>query len=242
MRQGPRLPLLLFVGAACAGPSLARSPGSRLRPSEVHERSALPAGHVKGPVLSAECRGQPASADEAPLGDVDCSEARLLRALRAQASELDVDVVVDSRCRARAGAGVAILCSATAARMSDRVARAPAPWPARPAPTPEQVLDLDEPRPLESAEIRVSFRRQGSARSVSPRPYARVAEMAVLPIGRAELGELSARCTGCDEFSLRHALRVTAGSVGATEVIAVRCFQDAAAARCAATAAGPWSF
>jgi len=207
----------------------------------------LPPGYEKAESLSAQCtglRGFRVIDDEA-LGNVDCNVARLSRALRSRAGELAADVIVGKRCRVRGGERFRIRCSAQAATAGGRVksqAKSASGQPSLPAPSAEQVLDLDEPQPLESAEIRVSFAPRGSGGAPPPRSYDRVAELQYLPVSRAELGQVSARCEGCAELSLRHALRVTAGSVGATDVAAVRCFQDDASVRCVATAARPWSF
>jgi hypothetical protein len=89
----------------------------------------------------------------------------------------------------------------------------------------------------------VGFAPSELARRVNlqSRAYDRVAETRVASVGRDVLGQLSARCDGCDPSRLRHALRVTAGRVGAGEVSQVSCFQDDGTARCVAIALVPWS-
>jgi hypothetical protein len=104
------------------------------------------------------------------------------------------------------------------------------------------VLDLDEPYPRQSARIRVSFLPEGEASRAAPRAYHRVDETHWPSVGRALVGQVSARCADCDALSLRHALRVTAGRMGAGEVASVRCFQDDGDQRCVGTALEPWSF
>ena len=76
---------------------------------------------------------------------------------------------------------------------------------------------------------------------MAPRDYAAVEETQLPSVGRQQLGQISARCGGCDASTLRYALRVTAGHVGAGEVASVRCFQDGGELRCVATALAPWS-
>jgi len=104
-------------------------------------------------------------------------------------------------------------------------------------------MDLDEPRPQEAEQIRVAYvpTQLGSSAVFAPRDYAEVAETQLPSVGRSELGQVEARCVGCDAIRLRHALRVTAGHVGAGEVTAVKCFQDDGGLRCVATALTPWS-
>src|SRR5258706_14627878 len=112
-----------------------------------------------------------------------------------------------------------------------------------PATGAAQGLDLDEPRPQDAAQIHVGFAPVASRRqpALAPRDYAAVAETRLSSVGRAELGQVSAVCAACDAAALRHALRVTAGRVGAGEVAGVACFQDDGQARCIATALEPWS-
>jgi hypothetical protein len=89
----------------------------------------------------------------------------------------------------------------------------------------------------------VSFALREDAATRPARAYDRVDETRYPSVGRRALGPLSARCDdGCSQGALRHALRVTAGRVGAGEVSQVSCFEDAGGSRCVATALEPWSF
>jgi hypothetical protein len=179
---------------------------------------------------------------EERLPDVDCSSERLSRTLRARAAERGSRVLVGRSCRVRGDERYQVLCSAWLGEASSSIALGSGrPVEAAPAPSPAQVLDLDEPRPQDGAAIRVSFEPQPQARTLPPRSYDRVSETPRASVGRRDLGQLSARCDRCDDNALRHALRVTAGRMGAGEVASVRCFQDEGQ-RCVATALEPWSF
>ena len=241
MRQA--FALLLFICAACgAAPAVPHG----YAPSEVTELSTLPPGYEAGGGLSASCNRASRSAfqDEA-LGNVDCSFARLSRVLRARAGEQGARFIVGKRCRGRAGEGARMVCSAALARPTAQVGLSASLGRSDvgPAPSAAQVHDLDEPRPQDAAQIRVTFLpavKEGSA--LAPRAYDRVAETHWPTVGLRELGQVAARCeAGCDDRALRHALRVAAGHVGAGEVTTVKCFQDVEGARCVATALEPWS-
>ncbi|HKY37930.1 MAG TPA: hypothetical protein VJN18_18435 [Polyangiaceae bacterium] len=236
------VPFVVFA-VACASPP--RSTPSQLRSSEVLELAALPPGYTAGETLNEHCTGFRGfrAIEEEQLGDVDCSFERVSRALRARAAELESRIIVGKRCQVRAGRRFSIMCSATRALPT---ASLPLGFPAAPlrgpAPSAAQVLDLDEPFPRQSAKIRVSFLPEAGTSWRPARAYHRVDETARPSVGRVALGQVSARCSDCDAMSLRHALRVTAGRVGAGEVASVRCFQDAEDQRCVGTALEPWSF
>jgi len=236
-------PLLLLFSTACGGQG-AVTPQT-FQPSDVRELGALPPGYRAGATLRASCSSVRARAfDDEALGNVDCSTLRLSRVLRARAGELSAHFIVAKRCHGRGGERAQLSCTAKLAYPGERVGLQPsAAVDSGPAPSADQVADLDEPRPQDAAQIRVSFAPAGSPRtgSLEPRAYDRVAETLLASVGRDVLGQLSARCDSCDPSRLRHALRVTAGRVGAGEVTQVRCFQDDGVARCVATALAPWS-
>jgi hypothetical protein len=232
--------LILLVGACSAKPV---TPSS-LHPSDVIEYASPPPGYTLGDRLTERCTGSQGLRvieDEALL-DVDCSPERMTRVLHARAAERGKRVLVERSCRAGSGSHFKVQCSASVAEptshvaLGDGVSRESAP-----APSAAQVLDLDEPRPQRSGEIRVSFSPLPEARRWAPRSYDRVAETALPSVGRRGLGQVTATCRDCAGDELRHALRVTAGRMGAGEVAAVRCFQDDDP-RCVATALEPWSY
>ncbi len=211
------------------------------------ELAAPAPGYSLGKALSEGCQGEHGLrviGDEA-LGNVDCSIERVTRALRARAAELDSPALVGKRCRSTGGTHYRINCSAHTVERKESVgleeAARSAAEPSSPAPSAAQVQDLDEPDPHESAAIRVSFEPSSGAAARSPRRYDRVAETHDAAVGRKEVGQVSARCADCDDLALHHALRVTAGRMGAGEIAAVRCFDDGDR-RCVATALEPWSY
>jgi len=223
--------------------------------SDVAEAPGTPAGYVSGESIAASCSRATMSAlsSEVTLDEVDCSPARMTRVLRAKAGELSAPLIVEKRCHA---AKQSVRCSARVARatasaplVAPRRPDAPAPAPLvaprrpdAPAPAPAEVLDLDEPRPQDGAEIQVSFVPSHPLGAFSPRDYDEVAETHLPAVGRRELGEASARCESCDPAALRFALRATAGRAGAGEISNVRCVVESRGQRCVAVALEPWSF
>ena len=234
---------LVLSCAACSSVPAA-SPQS-FRSSDVSELGAPPPGYEVGEVVRARCSklGKAAAFDNEPLSAMDCSFTRLSRVLRARAGELSANVIVGKQCRSRGGARASLECSAKLALPGPSVGLAARAQPSSaPAPSAEQVLDLDEPRPQDDGRIRVGFLPSAAGTTTAaPRAYAQVAETHWPSVGRQELGQISASCAGCEASALRHALRVTAGHVGAGEVAQVKCFQDASQLRCVATALAPWS-
>lgn len=231
------LPALLLV-AACGG-GAARPP---LAASDVVEYAALPPGYELGERLSERCAGKRGlrSIRNESLLSVDCGVERLSNVLRARAAERGAAVLVGKRCRVSGREAIKAQCSASLALPTKQAPRT-ALLASASAPSPAQVYELDEPRPQDGARIQVSFEPLEEARRWPARTYDRVAETSIASVGRRGLGQVSARCDDCDDMALRHALRVTAGRVGAGEVAAVRCFQDDDR-RCVATALEPWSY
>jgi hypothetical protein len=233
-------PLLLACGSA--PPNTAQ----RLTPSQVTEAAALPTGYETGAHVTATCSrvSVVSGTADASLDDVDCSFTRLTRILKARAGEQAASLLVGKRCRAT-GRGRHLSCSGTWALPGRSVSLSakPSVLEASPAPSAEQVLDLDEPRPQDGAEIRVAFKPSAAVRAgkLAPRAYDRVDETAIPSVGRPTLGQVTASCEGCDGSALRYALRVTAGRAGAGEISSVRCFEEGALSMCAATALVPWS-
>jgi hypothetical protein len=231
---------VLVVACGCSRPV---TPSS-LRSSDVTEHASVPPGYELGDRLSERCAGKRGlrSITAETLVDVDCSAERLSRVLRARAAEQGSRVLIGRSCRVTGSARFNIQCTGSLGEPSSSVALGSGPFAeVAPAPSPARVLDLDEPRPQDGSEIRVSFVPEQRARTLSPRAYDRVAETSRAAVGRRDLGQVSARCEACDEGALRHALRVTAGRMGAGEVTSVCCFNDGDQ-RCVATALEPWSF
>lgn len=232
---------LALGGVACGSANLK---GPRYAPSAVRELASLPPGFEAGEELRATCLLPLGSTviDDQSLGDLDCNFERLSRVIRARAGETSAAFIVGKDCQIEIGAGLA--CTARVARPTERAPHANISAAAGPAPSPAQVLDLDDPRPQDTERIRVSFEpdREGSSSRLPARTYDRVDETSLPPVGRRALGRVSARCdAGCSAASLRYALRVTAGRVGAGEVSHVQCVTESDGLRCDATAFVPWS-
>ena len=240
MRSIALLPFALAL--ACSS-----TPTSKLatyQPSDVRELAALPAGYSVGPKLRESCSRLPRGAayDDVSLVNVDCNEARLSRLLRARAGEAGRRFIVGKSCRARGGARLECSASEAVPGPSVGLDLHGVAWDPGPAPSAAQVQDLDEPRPQDADQIRVAFEptELGARGSFRARSYDAVAETHWPSVGRAELGQVSARCASCDALQLRHALRAGAGHAGAGEVTSVKCFQDDGGLRCVATALAPW--
>ncbi len=238
-------PWFLLLVAACSSTPLPNL--ARFRPSDVGELASLPAGYSAGETLRVSCSRAPrAKAFKAEtLASVDCNVARLSRVLRARAGELAAPFIVGKACHGRGGARGKVECSAKVAHPSSSIGL-DASASARdlgPAPSAEMVVDLDEPRPQDDEQIHVAYAPTalGERTAFAPRSYDAVAETHWPSVGRRELGQISADCANCAPLQLRHALRVTAGHVGAGEVTAVKCFQDDSGLVCVATALTPWS-
>jgi hypothetical protein len=232
--------VLAALVAACSRPAAA--PRS-LSPSEVKELAALPPGYSLGDSLSESCAAlAPRSFDDEALSDVDCTFERLSRTLAARAGERGERFLVGKRCRSSNGTQPRLSCSAAVARPTAEVPLgADATKTGQIGLSAPQVRDWDEPRPQDASRIRVSFRPSSEER-LPARAYDRVDETTNESVGRRRLGQVSARCeSACEAASLRHALRVVAGRVGAGEVSGVACFQEGEGARCVATALAPWS-
>jgi len=217
------------------------------RPSEVRELAALPAGYRSGATLAESCSLAPrlSGFNDETLASVDCSEERLSRVLRARAGELSGRFIVGKSCHAHGRTRGRVECSAKLAVAGPSVLGIDPHGVGSdpgPAPTAAEVQDLDEPRPQDGQQIRVAYAPTalGARGDYAARRYDAVAETHEPAVGRAELGQVSARCAACDAMLLRYALRVTAGHVGAGEVAAVKCFQDVDGQRCVATALAPW--
>jgi hypothetical protein len=232
--------VLAALVSACSRPAAA--PRS-LAPSEVSELASLPPGYSLGDSLAESCAALAAgSFDDEALSDVDCTFERLSRTLAARAGERGERFLVGKRCRSSAGTRPRLSCSAALARPTAEVPLTDgSTLTSTLGLSPSRVRDWDEPRPQDASRIRVSFRPSSQER-LPARAYDRVDETANEPVGRRRLGQVSARCeSACEGASLRHALRVVAGRVGAGEVSGVACFQEGDGARCVATALVPWS-
>ncbi|HEX6277496.1 MAG TPA: hypothetical protein VFZ53_30845, partial [Polyangiaceae bacterium] len=88
-------------------------------------------------------------------------------------------------------------------------------------------------------DIEIDFELAGTYARRAPRRPSDVHEPAALPVSHREIGTLTARCEAdaCSPFELRQALRIAAGSLGVSDLVAVRCFERHALRECVAGAA-----
>lgn len=208
------------------------------RPETLREALDLPAAHRVLGRVSARCTVLPA---EAPLegewaSDAGCSERLLTRALAEKAARSGGELLVARGCATRASkrAGAQdLVCEADVAR---RDADTPRPTV---APGAELRYVLDEPPAYESWRIALAVFRRGRVQR-APRRVELVGELPAMPVTHLELGEIVSRCeAGCSERGARHAVRVAAGRVGASDAVGVRCVGQGAGWICVGTAAGP---
>jgi hypothetical protein len=233
--------LISFACLACSAANLSET---RYPASQVAEVASAPAGYAVGQRLRATCRVVTAL-ESTSLADVDCSFERLSRVLRARAGEASSPFLIEKECQLGSFGASELECSAALATPTGRstLTVRERRENERPAPSPAEVLDLDEPRPQDAEQLQVSFVPAAAKtdQQLPARSYDRVAETAFAPLGRRELGQITARCGGCSAEALRYALRVTAGHVGAGEISGVKCFDEAGDLRCVGTAFAPWS-
>jgi hypothetical protein len=200
-----------FSLPACAGGG-----PTATAPDAVERSEALPVGYEPLGAVQAKCRTRPAFGElrGARVTSLVCHRGELERALREQAAARGGTVVAGQRCRQ---SGETLLCVAEAARPGAGTrAAARAPGGGEPAALPVRVADaiaID----LEPAVRRFSRR---------PRSADDVAEYRLLPVGHIELGTLRARCAAqaCSADQAQEGLRLAAGGLGASALVAPSCF------------------
>lgn len=231
----------LLLLSACAGPrTAARYHGSE-RPSlalphEIQTVAALPDGYDTLGRISARCTLDPAARelDGAWLSDVDCSQARLMRALREKAADAGGELLVGAGCWSRpARRQLDIVCRAEVARPSDATLAA-RELGRRRAPPPDEPL----PPEAEAWRIRVHFNQSpGVARRRARRPED-IREVPNFPVSHVRLGDVVTDCErGCSFDAVRRGVLVAAARMGATDVVDVRCAQRGDGWVCSGTAA-----
>jgi hypothetical protein len=251
-RSGLAIAALLTAGCATQSPIAyaGRTEPAIVPARDVTEAPAVPASHEKLGELRGRCvltAGFRAIDDEL-LSDVDCSERRLARGLAEAAADAGGDLLIARQCASRSlgNQRTEVFCRAGVARPTEELlatrvlAPQRAPSDERPAPSPEAVERLDEPSVSATSGVRVAFTPKVRSFSFPQRRADLVRELSVLPISHRALGDLITRCEGgCSLSDLRFALYATAGRLGATDVVGVRCFAEQAGSACVATAAAP---
>jgi hypothetical protein len=231
---------IVAVGFALAGCAASLPP---VPPERIGRSDAMPFGYEAVENLVASCRSLERSRDlnAEPLENFDCRRARLERVLAELASDAGAEMLVRTRCGRD---GRVLRCTATAARADSRRARAEARRELRefdpgPAPGPLAVEHWDEPRAGAAEDIEIDAELSGRYAPRAARRASDVHEPAAVPVSHREVGTLTARCEAeeCSSRELRQALRIAAGALGVSDLVAVRCFERQALRECVASAA-----
>ncbi len=188
------------------------------------------------------------------LSDLDCSNERLLLALRESAASAGGELLVAARCNSyRAGtdspetqqlqcaAGVARYVAGPLASPDAHPLSVPRSRPqGRPAPSASDVKRIDEPDASLAFRISLSFEPRVASYERPARPGDQVRELPELPVSHRSLGDLVASCAGgCDERALRYGVLIAAGRLGAPDVVSVRCYSAGSGNTCVGTLAAP---
>jgi hypothetical protein len=248
----------IVVATACGGLRQAAhfsgSEESRVVESwQVRDEVVTPPGYDLTGDVAASCtlREGRRTIDHEWLSDVDCSEARLVRALSEATAAAGGELLIGRYCSSHVEhqhdgmREMNVRCAASVARprpgmLASRAAAKNAPREGPPGMPPERVALTDEPSASDAWRIRIDYKPLQA--STAPRRAWRadlVRELANLPPSHARLGDVVARCDeGCDLQSVRNGVRVAAGRMGATDVVGIRCIERRAGYLCTASAAG----
>lgn len=190
--------------------------------------------------------------DNEALSDLDCSNERLLFALRESAASAGGEALLGAHCSSRplgttTPPAYQLSCVAEVARFRTgasadlRPLSAPRSHPAaKPAPSASDVKRIDEPDVSLAFRIALNFEPAVSEFDRPARASADVHELPRMPLSHTALGDLAASCKGgCDERALRHGVLIAAGRLGAPDVVGIRCFRDARGDACVGTLAAP---
>jgi hypothetical protein len=186
------------------------------------------------------------------LSDLDCSNERLLFALRESAASAGGEALLGAQCSSRGPDPAApetreLYCSAEVARFRSGASANARPLSSprsvsqgRPAPSASDVKRIDEPEASLAFRISLRFEPAVSIFDRPARSAAEVHELARLPLSHTSLGDLVASCKGgCDERALRYGVLIAAGRLGAPDVVGIRCFTSARGNSCVGTLAAP---
>ncbi len=244
MRLGGLVAVLTFsFGAlACASSGVhfsGRAEPSLARPGALRDLEVLPYGYQRIGRVSARCsliEGE-RPRNGARLVDVDCTESRLMAAIRERAAEVGGEALVGTRCRSRIrsqnddSVTLALSCEASVARPSDDTLAH--------RPLLGEVLAEDDPaRAAEAWQIRVFFTPGPGSPERPPRRPEGVREVPLLPLADVRLGDLTTSCKcGCTQEGARRGLLAAAGRYGATDVVDLRCSALGHGWTCTGTAA-----
>lgn len=215
----------LLVALGCASAPAPRPFGS---PVELGE--ALPPGYESLGGVHAECRVLPRehALEGVPVTSLACRRSELERALAEQANERGGSLLVRERCRK---SGPRLTCTALVARPANgAVAGGPAPG--------VSFAPDDDGLPASVAShVLIDVEPPGARFERGRRPASAVTEFVALPVGHVDVALMRARCDedACDDGQARAGLRVAAGGLGVSDLIAVRCFALAGERSCVGT-------
>ncbi len=202
--------------------------GELVHPEQVEELTAMPPDYQRLGSADARCRivWQQEFTPEW-LSDVDCSEARLTRALTERAADVGGSALVEKHCYTAGGSRPEIVCQADIARTGVDDARVH--YPSTPSASP---------RSSEAWSIRVKYTRERDERRPA-RPAHNVGELAEQPVSHVRLGSIVTTCkAGCTEGGARGGLLAVAGRVGADAVVRGDCVRQADGWICTGVATG----
>jgi hypothetical protein len=230
MRHLTRGFVFVLSVAATVGCSAKRPP---IAPHAVERLEVLPSDYRSLGDVRASCEEREGfeAAEDEPLASFDCNEARLRRVLAELSVERGGEVLAEERCDRSGARGLSLACRARVGQRPDTERRAqPADGAAAesfssPAPSAAEVARADEPRARLAFEIEVDFEPRVRRFAGERRAADRVAWVATVPLSHVELGVLRTSCDAedCAVADLRHALRVAAGGLGASDVVGARC-------------------
>lgn len=223
---------VLFEGHA--EPRLARA-------GDLEEMSAMPEGYERVGRVAARCTLVDGARPEegSRLIDVDCTQSRLMSAIREKAAEVGGEVLVGRHCRSRIGSQdessttLHISCDAEVAR--------PTGASLHKRPLLAGVMSEDsEPRAAEAWHIRVFFAPALGAAARPPRAADGVSQAPLFPVGNKKLGDIVTRCEDhCTKEGARVGLMAAAGRMGASDVVDLSCVAEGEGYSCSAIATAP---
>ena len=186
------------------------------------------------------------------LSDFDCSNERLLLALRESAASAGGEALLGANCSSRPLGSTQpvasqLSCAAEVARFRTATSAHSRPLspprsrpPGKPAPSASDVKRIDEPDVSLAFRIALNFEPTVPNFERRARSGSEVHELPRMPLSHSSLGDLSASCEdGCDERALRYGVLIAAGRLGAPDVVGIRCFRDARGDACVGTLAAP---
>jgi hypothetical protein len=172
------------------------------------------------------------------LSDVDCSEARLVAALRSVALQVGGDAIVERRCtwRQLQSRRRRLDCEARVVRLDEPATGHFVVDEA--AANQSRVWSLDDPTGTQAWRMRVAVFPRVHLGTQDPRRADLVVENATLPLARRHIADVRITCTErCSLDAARAAIRVVAGRLGASDVAGIACVRSGDAWECSGSVA-----